>query len=225
MHHLSRRSVGWGSAGLVPKGGCDSWTMCRRVPSPDVGMLQGIIFQQMGAGGGTFLCFFQPASPTALAALSFILGQRLLIFPFLAFLTVAVGVKQCLGHFPSSAATRAGAESCSVGGQQVLWGVICSPHCNLTGSVLSRVQVHSAGAHLPPRCLPRGCSICGGWVLVLLCTASLHAERIFSMAGIFSTVTLLKDLWKKSVFHGAICCPETQDMACVLPYLQRQDAW
>lgn len=206
--------------------GGDLQDLCTRVPSHDVGMLQGIIFQQTGAGGGTSLCFFQPASPTALAALFFILGQRLLIFPFLAFLAVAEEVKQCLGHFPSSAATRAGAESCSVGGRQVLWGMICSPHCNLTGSAPSRVQVCRARAHLPPRCLPRGCSVCGGWVLVPLCTASRLAERILSMAGIFSTVALRKDLRKKSVFHGAICCPETQDMACVIPHLQRrQDAW
>lgn len=45
-----------------------------------MGMLQGIIFQLMGAGGGTSVGFSQPSFPPALAALSFILGQRLLIF-------------------------------------------------------------------------------------------------------------------------------------------------
>ena len=77
---LSRHSVEWGSAGLAPKGRCGGWTTCRRTPGPGVGVLCGIIFQQTGAGSGTSLGFFQPSSPTALAALPFILGQRLLIF-------------------------------------------------------------------------------------------------------------------------------------------------
>lgn len=86
-------------------------------------------------------------------------------FPFLAFLPVAEGVKECLGHFPSSAATRAGAESCWVGGQQVLWGMICSPRCRLPGSAPSSEQVWGAGARPPPRCFSRGCSFHGGGCL------------------------------------------------------------
>lgn len=74
---------GGGSGRLAPEGGCGGWTTCRRAPGPGVDVLQGIIFQQTGAGGGTSLgarLFFQPGPPTALAAFSFILGQRLLIF-------------------------------------------------------------------------------------------------------------------------------------------------
>lgn len=78
--HRSRHTVGWACAGLAPKGACGSWTTRRRALSPAMGMLQGIIFQLTGAGGGTSLGFIQPSFPTALAVLSFILGQRLLIF-------------------------------------------------------------------------------------------------------------------------------------------------
>lgn len=85
---LSRRTVGWGFAGLAPKGGCGGWITCSRAPGAGVGVLWGIIFQQMGADGSSSLGCFQPSFPTALAASSFILGQRFLIFPFLAFLPV-----------------------------------------------------------------------------------------------------------------------------------------
>lgn len=77
---IGRRGVGWGSAGPCSWGGYGGWNTCRRAAGAGVAVLWGVLFQQMGAGGGTSLGFFQPSSPTALAALSFILGQRLLIF-------------------------------------------------------------------------------------------------------------------------------------------------
>lgn len=71
----------WGGdlQGLLPRVDAEAGP-CGRPPGPGIGMLRGIIFQQMGAGGGTSLDLFQPGSPTALAAVPFILGQRLLIF-------------------------------------------------------------------------------------------------------------------------------------------------
>lgn len=81
-------------------------------------------------------------------------GTEAFDFPFLAFLSVPEGVKQCLGHFPSSAATTAGSESCSMEGHQLLWGMICFPHCSLPGSAPPRLQVQGARVHFPLQCLP-----------------------------------------------------------------------
>lgn len=62
--------------------------MCRRAPGPGKGMPWGIIFQQLGAGGGSSLGCFQISFPTARAASSFILEQRVFDFSFLTFLPV-----------------------------------------------------------------------------------------------------------------------------------------
>jgi len=147
---LSRRSVRWGSAGPALQGGCGGCTMCRKAPAL-VWVCSGASSSNRWVLVVALLWGFPVRLPHSPCCSLLHSGTEALDFPFLAFLPVAEGVKWCLGHFPCSAATRASAESCSVGGQQVLWGVICSPCCSLPGSVPSRVQVRGAGAGLHPR--------------------------------------------------------------------------
>lgn len=92
-------------------------------------------------------------------------------------------------------------------------------------SPIQRAGLGCWGSPAPPVLL-QGMLLPWWWVLVMpLHTASQRAESILSTAGISSPVALLRDLWKGPVLHGAICCPGTQLLACVLPHLQRwQDA-
>lgn len=90
----------------LPADGCGWWHLCGLLPAQ------------------------LPPSPCCSLLYS---GTEAFDFPFLVFLPVPEGVKQCLG--PSSAATRAGSESCSMEGHQLLWGMICSPHCSLPCSL------------------------------------------------------------------------------------------